>query len=1045
VPADANNRREQTWFNTALPGLVLVIGVTLSFFAWWQLRRQLERGDQATERALPWIRLAGGLLISLLAAGFTWALNNAWRRAARLARQMTADLQRSEAEANRLALVATHTINGVIVTDAKGKIEWVNPGFTRISGYTFEEARGKKPGEVLQGPDTDHAVVAQMHERLAAQAGFKVELLNYHKSGRPYWVEIEVQPLRNPTGQLTGFMGLEVDITDRRKAQLELASKEVEARKLALVARHTSNAVILADADWHIVWINEGFTRLYGYTLDDVRGRRPGDFLAAAATDQTTMATMAQASIAGRPFHGEVLNRTQDFREVWVALEIQPLRDAQGAVEGFMALQLDITERKHFAQELALQEAHFRLIFSGMPIGINWRYVDEHGHATRLINEAYLALCGLTAEEAQAPGALAHVTHPDDLPAEQALYTQLAAGEIDRFSTEKRYVHRDGRIVWVAFTILRKNHPRGAFEELSAVVDITDQKRISGELHVAKEVAERATAAKSAFLAMMSHEIRTPMNGVVGMTSLLLDTPLSPLQRDYVETIRVSGDSLLTIINDILDFSKIESGRLELENEPFSLREVLEGVLDLLAAKAMGKQLDLLYEIADDVPDTVRGDSTRLRQILMNLLGNAVKFTLQGEVVVSVRLGQSRPPETDRRKPKIPPTATAPLAPATADALSPSSGLPPPTAAFCTLQFAVRDTGIGIPPDAMGRLFQSFSQVDTSTTRRFGGTGLGLAIAKRLAELMGGRMWVESKVGQGSTFSFTIEAEVVPVKLPPHPAVPPGRLTGCRLLIVDDNATSRRILAALAIKWGMVAHPAATGEEALAWLRAGQTFDLAIIDMQMPGMSGVTLAREVRQLSSAGRLPLVLLSSLGQTPREDRGLFAAHLAKPAKPAQLYTTLVGLFVAEAVGAPAAPAPAAPPTAPALTEAHPERILLAEDNAVNQKVALLMLQRLGYRADVAANGLEVLDALQRQPYDIILMDVQMPELNGLETTRKLRERPAGQAKRPWIIALTASAMLEDREQCLAAGMDDYLSKPLQPEELASALARACQHPG
>jgi len=997
--------------------------------------------DQAGEHARPWVRLAGALLIAFLAAGLTWSLTGAWRRAALLARQMTADLRRSEAEATRLALVASHTINGVVITDVDGKVDWVNPGFTRITGYTLAEVRGKKPGHVLQGSDTDRAVVAQMRERLAAQEGFKVELLNYHKSGRSYWVEIEVQPLREATGQLTGFMGLQADITARRQAQSDLARKEEEARRLALVARHTTNAVILADADWRIVWINEGFTRLYGYTLDDVRGRRPGDFLAAPATDQATMAAMAQASSSGRPFRGEVLNRTQDFRAVWVELEIQPLRNPSGAVEGFMVLQLDITERKRFAEELALQEARFRLIFSGMPVGINWRYVDERGHATRLVNEAHLALCGLTAEEVQVPGALARATHPDDLPAQEVLYAKLTAGEIDRFSIEKRYLHRDGGVVWVAYTILRKDHPRGAFEELSSVVDITAQKRTTEELHEAKEVAEKATAAKSAFLAMMSHEIRTPMSGVVGMTSLLLDTPLTPLQRDYVETIRLSGDSLLTIINDILDFSKIESGRFELENEPYSLREVVEGVFDLLAARAADKQLDLLYEIAEDVPDIVRGDTTRLRQILTNLLGNALKFTLQGEVVVNVRQVEPPPPATGRQEEAV--DRPKPASGTTESNAAPD--LRAPAAQRCTLQFAVRDTGIGIPSEAMGRLFQSFSQVDASTTRRFGGTGLGLAIAKRLAELMGGRMWVESKVGQGSTFSFTIQAEVAPGKLPPHPTAPPGRLTGCRLLIVDDNATSRRILAALAAKWGAVAHPAATGEEALASLRAGQTFDLAIIDMQMPGMTGVTLARELRQLGPAGRLPLVLLSSLGQTPRDERSQFAAHLSKPAKPAQLYATLVGIF-APVAGADPAPGAAAvaPPAALVTTEAHPERILLAEDNVVNQKVALLMLQRLGYRADVVTNGLEVLEAFQRQPYDIVLMDVQMPELSGIETTRKLRERAAHLAKRPWIVALTASAMLEDREQCLAAGMDDYLSKPLQPEELKNVLARARRHP-
>jgi PAS domain S-box-containing protein len=865
--------------------------------------------DQAGEHTLPWVRLGGALLIAFLAAGFTWSLTGAWRRSQLLVRHTTADLRRSEAEASRLALVASHTINGVVVTDVVGHVEWINAGFTRISGFTIDELRGKKPGTVLQGPHTDSAVVAQIRERLAAHEGFKVELLNYHKSGRPYWVEIEVQPLRDTTGKLTGFMGLEIDIT----------------------------------------------------------------------------------------------------------------------------------ERKRFAEELALQEARFRLIFSGMPIGINWCHVDEHGHATRLVNDAHLALCGLSAEEVQVPGALLRATHPDDLPAQETLHAKLASGEIDRFSMEKRYRHRDGRVVWVAYTILRKNHPRGAFEELSAVVDITEQKRTTEELHEAKEVAEKATAAKSAFLATMSHEIRTPMNGVVGMTSLLLDTPLTPLQRDYVETIRLSGDSLLTIINDILDFSKIESGRLELEQESFSVREAVEGVLDLLAAKAADKQIDLLYEIAEDVPDIVRGDTTRLRQILMNLVGNALKFTLQGEVVVNVRRVETSQPETSGQ----PDAGLQKPAPAGSD-----GGAAPapraPAADRCPLQFAVRDTGIGIPPEAIGRLFQSFSQVDASTTRRFGGTGLGLAIAKRLAELMGGRMWVESTFGQGSTFSFTIEPELASAKLPSHSAAPPGLLAGCRLLIVDDNATSRRILAALAAKWGAVAHSAATGDEALAGLRAGQTFDLAVIDMQMPGMTGVTLAREIRRLGPAGRLPLVLLSSLGQIPREDRGEFAAHLAKPAKPAQLYAALVEIFAPAAGGrSSVTPAAVVAPAAPAPGATHPERILLAEDNVVNQKVALLMLQRLGYRAEVVTNGLEVIATLERQPVDIILMDVQMPELSGIETTRKLRERSTDLLKRPWIIALTASAMLEDREQCLAAGMDDYLSKPLQPDELKNALARACRH--
>ena len=791
----------------------------------------------------------------------------------------------------------------------------------------------------------------------------------------------KASPIYDTEGNLAGAIESIRDITEHKKAEIALHEN---LRFLQHLIDAIPSPIFYKDIDGIYRGCNSAFEKYLGLRKDEIIGKSVYDVSSPDLADKYREMDQALFNNPGvQSYESSV--RYADGTRHDVIFNKSTFTNAENVVSGLVGVILDITERKRIEDNLRESEEKYRLLVEGQTDLVV--KVDTVGRFL-FVSPTYCDMFGKTEEELLGRKFMPLVCEED---------REITAHEMEKLYTppytcyvEQRAMTKDGWrwLAWADKSVL--DDQKNVIAIIGVGRDITEGKRVEQELIQAKEAAEAAATAKSDFMANMSHEIRTPMNAVIGMTSLLLDDDdLNPEQRDFIETIRINGEALMVIINDILDFSKMGRENAVLEEQPFELRSNVEEALDLVSTSATKKGLNLAYIIDNNVPEFIIGDPTRLRQILGNLLNNAVKFTEQGEVKLTVSTQELNGTHE--------------------------------------IHFTVQDTGIGIRPQQMDRLFHPFAQVDETVTCKYGGIGLGLAISRKLVELMGGRIWAESLPEEGLTIHFTIKAEAAPHEQKKMNGFQP-KLVGKTVLIVEDNRTNRHILGGYAYSWGMSPLIASSGKDALDWIQRGDSFDVAILDTNTPEMDALTLARKIRKYNRT--MPLIVLTSMGQ--RVDSALFDAYLFKPIKPSKLQKVMTDIISLKGTKE-----SARLHKLDDKAKINPIKILLAEDNVSSQKVALQMLKRLGYRADVAANGIEVCQALERQTYDLVLMDVRMPEMDGLEATRIIRQRWPDSG--PSIIAITAHALENDRKKCLDAGMDDYVSKPVKAEDLARVLGK------
>ena len=990
----------------------------------WGVLLRVDRSDILVPiRSILWkVGAAGiGMMLPML-VGLLWSitrLTGSWEATAE-------ERNRSQAAEHKFYTLLEMAPDAIVMTDMSGTIVLTN----RQVDLLFDYAPGQLIGQPIEILVPEPARAAHVVRRdqynqspTARPMGTNLPLIGRRKDGTTFPILTSLSHAQTSEGAFT--MAAVRDITQQK---MEEAERERLSREIRLVLDSTVGGLCGVDLDGCCTFINWAGAAMLGYQPGELIGKNLHSITHHSYEDGTPYPVaecpIYRASLAGQgcQVDDEVLWR-RDGTVFPAEIASRPLYE-NAVLKGAVITFADITVRKQ--AEAALRESEVRLrtvvdtaLDASIAMDIGGNIIGWNAQAETIF--------GWTSQEAMGRALSQLIVPPRHREAhEQGVKRYLAEGigpvlnsRIETTALRKNGVEFDIELAITPVTV-GNNIFFSAF-----LRDITERNRTQQELLMAKELAETSALAKSEFLATMSHEIRTPMNGVIGMTSLLLDTDLTAEQRECAETVRRSGDHLLTVINDILDFSKIEAGKMKLEIIDFDLRTAVDEAMDLLAEQAAYKGLALDRLFHADVPSALRGDPGRLRQILINLVGNAIKFTEQGEVTVSVTVLQ----QTD------------------SDA---------------TVRFEVRDTGIGLTPEAQGQLFQSFHQADSSTTRKFGGTGLGLAICKQLTELMGGQIGAEGLPGTGSTFWFTAQLGKQTQDTTAADELASRSLQGLRLCIVDDSPINRRLLELYASRWGVRCIAAEDGAKALALLRQaaaeGRACDLAVIDMRLPGMDGLKLAATIKADPLLALTKLILLTSQGQrgdARAAQAAGYAAYLTKPVHAPELYDCLAAVLkqaVTPDCSGASSVEKVSPPelvTRHSLAERNGHtipRVLLAEDNIVNQKITVRMLKKLGYRVDLAANGLEVLEALTRIPYAAILMDCHMPEMDGFAATREIRRREAltngadaSNGKSLPIIALTASVQREDRDQCIASGMNDYLSKPVAPRVLAEVLAR------
>ncbi|MBC8028875.1 MAG: PAS domain S-box protein [Pyrinomonadaceae bacterium] len=977
-----------------------------------------------------------------VAADETGSLTSLWGTTQDITERMQGENALRQSEERYRVLIENAT-DIIYTVDLSGNFTSINRAGLRLTGYTLEEALRMNISEVIS-PQDGKRIQERIAKNLAGANLPAFELEIFAKNGSGVTMDISTT-LIHQDGAVVGLQGIGRDITERRRAEKERQAVSEVIQSVSQISDVKSLFENVHRSLSKVVDARNCFVALY----DDKTEFFEMEFFIDQFDEAPQPQKLAQSRTAyvfrtGRPIvmtqeTFEQLVKEGDIENVgtppasWLGVplatpsgvigvlvvqhytnaEAYSIRDLEflTSVGGQIALAL---ERKQSEAALRENEAQFKDLFDHAPVA--YHELDKDGRIVR-VNLTEQRLLGYTAEEMQGRLAWEFIVEKVSLDAIKAKLSGSA--ELKPF--ERTFIRKDGSLVPMLIKDQLICDVNGNVTGIrSTLHDISERKEFEAELKQARDAALESARLKSEFLANMSHEIRTPMNGVIGMTGLLLDTNLNEEQREFAETIQSSGDGLLTIINDILDFSKIEAGKLQFEILDFDLSNAVEGAVELLAARARDKKIELASLIYNDVNTRLQGDPGRLRQVLTNLLGNAVKFTEHGEVI----LRAEKESETE---------------------------------AEIVVRFSVSDTGIGINQAAQRSLFQAFTQADGSTTRKYGGTGLGLAISKQLVELMGGQIGVDSVPGKGSSFWFTAKfAKQLGEAVPIHEGT--TSIRGLHALIVDDNATNRKILSHQLSSWGLTHQEADSGERALELLHSavaeGHAYDLAIFDLMMPVMDGFELARRIKSDPLFDATRMVMLTSHGQrgdgTTAREAGV-AAYLTKPVRQSHLFECLTSVVSQTSAEMEKDPGSSRMPvqliTRHMLTETTAMKsnklILLAEDNIVNQKVALRQLQKLGYRADAVANGREAVEALERISYDLVLMDCQMPEMDGYEATAEIR-RAEGKTKHTKIVAMTANALQGDREKCIAAGMDDYISKPVKPDELASVLQRMFTDP-